>query len=140
MSGYIKYFKNRDQDMSFLVKDDEMEGKYDEISYVIKTKLNIKFHREPVYDQKYMKVREFDAKIKIKFLVDNVPKEHEHYTCIACITFDFVVRMEKKNYLQVYLKECKYKIKKSKMTQLRKTQFKSDSESESELDAELINF
>ena len=142
MSGYVKYFKNRDQDVSFLIKDDKMEGKYDEIWYVIKTKLNIKFKSEPVYDQKYMKakVREFDVEIKTNFLGDNVPKEYEHYTCIACITIDFVMRMEKKNYLQIYLEECKYKIKKSKMAQLRNTQFKSDSESESEseLDAELM--
>ena len=41
-----------------------------------------------------------------------MPKENEHYTCIACITIDFVMRMEKKNYPQVYLEECKYKIKK----------------------------
>ena len=33
-----------------------------------------------------------------------------HYTCIACITVDSVMRMDKKNYPQVYLEECKYKI------------------------------
>ena len=128
--------------MSFFIKDDEMEGKYDEIWDVIKTKLNIRFHSKPVYDQKYLKakVREFDVKIKTNFLGDNLPKEYGHYTCIACITIDSVMRMEKKNYLQVYLEECKYKIKKSKMVQLRNTQLKSDSESESESesDAELM--
>ena len=41
-----------------------------------------------------------------------MPKENEYYTCITCITIDFVMRMEKKNYPQVYLEECKYKIKK----------------------------
>ena len=45
-----------------------------------------------------------------------MPKENEHYSCIACITIDFVMRMEKKNYLQVYLEECKYRMKKTKMT------------------------
>ena len=30
-----------------------------------------------------------------------------HYTCIACITIDSVVRMKKKNYPQVYLEEWK---------------------------------
>ena len=53
--------------------------------------------------------------IKTNFLGDEVPKENEHYTCIACITIDSVMRMEKKN-LQVYLKECKYKMKMTKMT------------------------
>ena len=37
-----------------------------------------------------------------------------HYTCIACITIDSVVRMEKKKYPQAYLEECKYRMKKTK--------------------------
>ena len=34
--------------------------------------------------------------IKTKILGDEVPKENKHYTCIACITIDSVIRMEKK--------------------------------------------
>ena len=55
-----------------------------------------------------------------------------HYTCIACITIDSVMRMEKKNYPQVYLEECKYKIKKKIQTsRFINTELKSDSESDS---------
>ena len=43
--------------------------------------------------------------IKTSFLGDKIPKESMHYICIACITVDSVMRMEKKNYLQVYLEE-----------------------------------
>ena len=75
--------------------------------------------------------------IKTNFLSDEVPKENEHYTCIACITIDSVMRMEKKNYPQVYLEECKYKIKKTKMTNFIKAELESDSESGSECDIEL---
>ena len=66
-----------------------------------------------VYDENYIKVkvREFSVVIKINFLGDEVPKENKHYTCIACITIDSVTRMEKKNYSQVYLEECKTKRK-----------------------------
>ena len=66
------------------------------------------------YDEKYIKakVREFNGAIKTNFLGNKIPKENEHYTCIACITIDSVMRMEKKNYAQVYLKECKYRMKK----------------------------
>ena len=53
--------------------------------------------------------------IKTNFLGDEIPKEDIHYTCIACITIDSVMKMEKKNYPQVYLEECKYKMKKTKM-------------------------
>ena len=41
------------------------------------------------------------------------------------------------NIPQVYLEECKYKIKKIKMTKFINTEFESDSESELESDTEL---
>ena len=50
-------------------------------------------------------------------LGDKLPKENVHQTCIACTTIDSVMKMEKKNYPQVYLEECKYKIKKIKQIQ-----------------------
>ena len=81
----------------------------------IKETLNMKFHSKPVYDEQYIKVkvREFNGVIKTNFLIDEVPQENEHYTCIACIIIDSVMRMEKKNYRQVYLEECKYRMKKT---------------------------
>ena len=55
-----------------------------------------------------------------------------HYTCIACITIDSVMRMDKKNHPQVYLEECKYRIKKIQMSRFINTELKSDSDSEAE--------
>ena len=55
-----------------------------------------------------------------------------HYTCIGCIAIDSVMRMEKKNYPQVYLKECKYKIKKIQMSRFINSELDLDSESDSE--------
>ena len=93
-----------------------------------------------VYDGKYLKtkVREYDGVIKTNFLGNDVPKENMHYTCIACITIDCVMRMEKKNFPQVYLEECKYKIKKMQMSRFINTELDSDSESDSEPDDELM--
>ena len=52
-----------------------------------------------------------------------MPKENVHYACIACITIDSVIKMEKKkNYPQIYLEECKYN-----------TELKSELESHTEL-------
>ena len=98
MSVYIKYFENGSKNMSFLIKDDEVWDKYDEIWYVIKDKLGIKFHSEPVYENKYLKVkvRVFDGVIKTNFLGNDMPKENMHYTCIACITIDSVLKIDKK--------------------------------------------
>ena len=102
----------------------------------IKEKLNIKFHSMPVYDETYIKakVREFDSKIKSKFLGDGVPKENMHYACNACITIDSVMKMEKKNSRQVYLEECKCKVKKIHMSRFINTDLESDSESDSDSD------
>ena len=102
---------------------------------MIKKKLKIKFHSIPVYDEKYLKtkVREYDGVIKRNFLGNDMSKENMHYTCIACITIDSVMRMEKKNYPQVYLEECKYKIKKIQMSRFINTELDSDSESDAEL-------
>ena len=49
--------------------------------------------------------------IKTNFFGNEIPKENMHYTCIACITIDSVIKMDKKNY-PVYLEECKYGVKK----------------------------
>ena len=74
--------------------------------------------------------------IKTSFLGNDMPKENMHYTCISCITIDSVMRMDKKNHPQIYLEECKYRIKKIQMCRFISTELKSDSESESELEVE----
>ena len=98
MSGYTQYFENGDKNIFFVIKDDDVLDKYNEIWNKIKEKLNIKSDSMPVYDEKYMKakVRKFNDMIKTNFLGDKIPKESMDYTCIACITIDFVMRMEKK--------------------------------------------
>ena len=57
-----------------------------------------------------------------------------HYTCIACITIDSVIRIDKKNYPQVYLEECKYKRKKIQMSRFINAELDLDSQSDSESD------
>ena len=111
MSGYIKYFENGGKNVW---------EKYEQIWDVVKNKLGIKFHSKPIYEQKYLKakVREFDGVIKTNFLGNDTPKENMHYTCIACITVDSVLRINKKNHPQVYLEQCKYKVKKYKCLNL----------------------
>ena len=76
MSGYIKYFKNGDKNMSFFIKDDDVVDKYNEICDKVKNKLNIKFLSMPVYDETFIKakVREFNCVIKADLLGGKVPK------------------------------------------------------------------
>ena len=105
MTGYIKYFENSGKIKSFAIKNDNVLDKCNEIWDKIKEALTIKFHSIPVYNEKYIKAKvgEFNGVIKTNFLGDEVPKENEHYTCIAYIAIDFVMRIGKKNYPQVYL-------------------------------------
>ena len=136
MNGYIRYFDNGGKNMSFLIKNDEVWQKYEDIWNVIKNKLNIKFHSQSIYEHKYLKpkVREFNGNIKRNFLGNNVPKENTYYTCIACITLDFVLKMNKKNYPQVYLEECKYKVKKINTPRFINNELESGLESDLEAD------
>ena len=57
-----------------------------------------------------------------------MPKEKIHYTSIVCITIDFVMRMDKKNFPQVYLKEYKYKTKEIQMSRFIDTELDLDSD------------
>ena len=46
--------------------------------------------------------------LSIQFFLDKKAlKESIHYTCIAAINIDSVMEMNKKNYPQIYLEECK---------------------------------
>ena len=97
MSVHIKSFENGGKNMSFFIRDYEVWNKYDKIWELIKDKLSIDFYSEPVYEYKYLKakVREFDGMIKTNFLGNNMPKENMHYTCIAYITIDSVLTIDK---------------------------------------------
>ena len=124
--------------MSFLIKNDEVWEKYEDIWNVIKNKLNIKFHSQPIYENKYLKtkMREFDGSIKTNFLGNYLPKDNTYYTCIACITIDFIIKINKKNYPQVYLEECKYKIKKIHTSRFINNELQTHSESDVGTDLE----
>ena len=104
---------------------------------VIKNKLGIKFHSEPVYEQDYLKakVREYNGVIKTNFLGRGVPKKNMHYTCIAGVTIDSVIKMNKKNFPQVYLEECKYKTKKIHMSRFISAKLESGSDLDSDSDS-----
>ena len=45
---------------------------------------------------------------------------------------------DKKNHPQVYLEECKYRIKKTQMSKFINTELKSHSDSDSDLDSEKL--
>ena len=62
--------------MPFMIKDDSVLVKYNEIWNKIKTSLNIKFHGEPVYDKEYIKTetKAFNGVVDTVFSDDIIPK------------------------------------------------------------------
>ena len=116
----------------------EVREKYKQIWNLIKNKLGIRFHSLPVHDKRYLKskVKEYDGLKKTNFLGKGIPKENKHYTCIACITIDSVMRMDKKKYPQVYLEECNYKINKIQMLKFINTVLDSESDDDSDNDSD----
>ena len=57
--------------------------------------------------------------IKTNFLGGETPKESVHYTCIACVTIDLVMRMEKKLSTSLF-RRVQLQIKENKDDQIHK--------------------
>ena len=57
-----------------------------------------KFHSEQIYGGSYIKtkVKTFREVIKTLFDVDKIPEERIEYTCIACISIDSILKVDKK--------------------------------------------
>ena len=66
--------------MSFVIKDDHVLDKYNDIWNKFKKTLNIKFYSMLVYDEECIraKVREFYGVIKTNILGDEIPKDVVH--------------------------------------------------------------
>ena len=117
MDGYIKYFENGGKNMSFKIEDDEVYIKCNQIWNKNKELLGVKFYSEPIYEDKYIKtkVKTFSSVINTLFSGDEIPKERVQYACISCVSIDSVLTVNKKNYPQVYLEQCKYKMRKREL-------------------------
>ena len=102
--------------MSFKIEDENVYLKYTEIWNKIKKSLNTRFHSQPISDDKYIKtkVKTFSSMINTLFSGNEIPKEINHYICIAAIFIDSVLKVDKKNFPQVYLEQRKHKIKRRK--------------------------
>ena len=99
MSGYIKYF-DAGKNMSFKVEDGSVYSRYNEIWNKIKKTLNIRLNSQSIYNDKYIKtkVKTFNGVIHTLFSDNKIPKEEDHYICIAAICIVSILKADKKNY------------------------------------------
>ena len=71
----------------------------------------------PIRDYKYLvaKLKIFDRINRTTFNNNSIPMERNHCICIPAIDIDSVLKINKRAYPQVYLEQCKYKLKKKKI-------------------------
>ena len=80
MSEYIKYFDNDGKNMSFVMDDEEVYEKYNEIREVVRKLLKVKFTVNPIRDDKYIiaKLKKFNGTNKTTFANNIIPIERNN--------------------------------------------------------------
>ena len=113
MSAYRTNF-DETKYMSFLIKDDELLETYNEIWEKDQNSIKKEFDSEPAYNEKYLKgkLKSYNGKIYTNFHNNKIPKEDSQFIYLSAILIN-----SGKNYLQVFLEECKYVVKEKKMTE-----------------------
>ena len=117
IDGYIKYFDDGGKNISFITDDEKIYEKYNKIWEVIRKLLKLNFAVSLVRDDKYLvaKLKIFAGINRTTFINNSIPIERYHYICIPAIDIDSVLKIDKRAYPQVYLEQCKYKLKKRKI-------------------------
>ena len=107
MDILIKYFDNGGKNMTFVMDNEKVYGKYNEIWEVIRKLLKVKFAVNPIRDDKYLvaKLKIFNRINRTTFNnKNNTPIERNHYICIPVIDIDSVLKIDNKRaYPQAYL-------------------------------------
>ena len=112
MSAYRRDF-DETKYVSFLIKDDKLLKKYDEIWGKVKNSNKKVFNSEPVNNEKYLKakIKSYNGKITTNFHNNKIPREGSQFICLSVILIDSVFRTGKNYYPQVFLEEYKYVVK-----------------------------
>ena len=70
--------------MSFLVQDNKLLEKYNEIREKVSNIIKKGFDGEPVYNHKYLKnkIKSYKGKVNTNFHSDKIPKEGSNCICL----------------------------------------------------------
>lgn len=70
--------------MSFLVQDNKLLEKYNEIREKVSNIIKKGFDGEPVYNDKYLKnkIKSYKGKVNTNFHSDKIPKESSNCICL----------------------------------------------------------
>ena len=83
--------------MYFLIKDNELLEKYNEIWEKVSKSIKKEFDRELVFDEKYLKtkIKCYDGKINTNFHNDKMPKEGPQCIFLSVTLVDSAFKMAK---------------------------------------------
>ena len=114
MSVYRRDF-DKTKCMSFLIKDEKLLEKYNEICKKVSNIIKKEFDSNHVYNEKYIKIKikSYNGKINTNFDNNEIQKEGSQCICPSVISIDSVYNTDKNYYPQVFLEEYKYAVKKN---------------------------
>ena len=141
MSAYRKDF-DETKYVPFLIIDDKLLEKYNELQEKLKNSFKKEFDNERVYKKKYLKakIKSGNGKIKTNSHDSKIPKERSQFVCLSVILVDSVIKTGENYFLQVFLEECKYVIKEKKIPKyiIDDVKFSSDSNEENSNEGTLL--
>ena len=150
MNGFVKRFDSA-KTVLFRINNKKTVKKVHQNMGKISSFIGKEFDSSPVYygdNGEYIKTKKeiFENNINTNFQGKKIPKENTLCKCLSLIMLGSVIKVNKKNYSQTLLEECKYEIKKNKTDNNNRDDFhlsssdesdcKSDRESNSECDSE----
>ena len=94
--------------MSFLIKDDELLEKHNEIWEKVKNNIKKEFDSKPVHNEKYLKakIKSYNGKINTNFHNNKIPTEGSQFICLSVNLIDSVFGTSKNYYPRVFLEDC----------------------------------
>ena len=102
----------------FLIKDNKLLEKdneiWDNVSNSIKNDLIVTLYK--MKNIKKIKIKFYGGNVNTNFHNDKMPKEGSHCICLSVILIDFVFKIGKNYYPQMFLEECKYIVKEKEVT------------------------
>ena len=118
MNAYTKYFDKNNKYINLLVNNKKVFKKYSDICNKIKSLIKKEFNSEPVYNDRYIKtkIKIYNDRVYTNFQHKRILKENEYCACLSVILWNSIfVNSNKEYYPQIFLEECKYEIKDTKI-------------------------
>ena len=99
--------------MSFLIKDEKLFEKHNEMWEKVSNIIKKEFDSKPVWNEKYLKylktkIKSYNEKINTNFQNNKISKEGSQCICLSVILIDSAYKKDKNFYPQVFLEEYKY--------------------------------